>query len=205
MTAQSSLGNEPSYSASFASGIALRIALAQDSVKGLSLIQNVMAVTESKLAELGIMFVESDTVAAYSGGGIGDCAGGPFRMLFGDGDFLGLGNKAAWAAFGLKCWLFLLPALSTVQWFNQTFNAFQSIRKGKKKKTAALVQRLILAILGILQCLLVANLELNASNGALGNFWIAMLFGCVGESLIATFDIRGSTRALLVLALFLFI
>merc|ERR1712139_556661 len=36
VTAMASLGNEPSYAASFAAGIALRIALAQDSIKGLS-------------------------------------------------------------------------------------------------------------------------------------------------------------------------
>merc|ERR1719188_2219363 len=37
VTAMSALGNEPSFSASFAAGIAMRIALAQDSVRGLGL------------------------------------------------------------------------------------------------------------------------------------------------------------------------
>jgi len=205
MSASSSLGNEPSYSASFAAGIALRIALAQDSIKGLSLVQDVVGVVERKLAEVGISYGEGETVAAYSGGGIGDCAGGPFRMLFGDGDFFGIGDKAALGAFALKCWLILIPALSTVQWFCRTYYAFHEIRKKGKKKNTVLVQRLILALLGVLQCLLVANLELNASNGALSSFWIAMLFGCVGESLLGTVDIRGSTRAVIVLVLFLLI
>lgn len=205
VTASSSLGNEPSYSASFAAGIALRIALAQDSIKGISFVQNALGLVEGKLAEVGIMYVESETVAAYSGGGIGDCAGGPFRMLFGDGDFLGMADKASLAALVLKCWLILLPALSTMQWFHKTFNALKELGKGKRKKTATFVQRLVLALLGVLQCLLVANLELNASNGALGNFWVAMLFGCVGESLLSTFDIRGTIRQFLVLILFLLI
>lgn len=196
-TNMSSLGNEPAYASSFAAGIALRIALAQDSVKQLTPFQFAAGQLEVGLRNLGITLVASEEVVAYSGDGIGDCAGGPFRMMFGDG------ASATWAARILKVWLMVLPLMATGQWLLRTIQAGKML--GKRRKTTRFVQRLILFILGLLQCVLLANLELNASNGALGNFWVAMLFGCVGESLMCTFDVRGPVRQIVFLLLFLVI
>lgn len=197
VTAMSSLGNEPSYASSFAAGIALRIALAQDSVRGLGPFQFAARRVESTLRDLGITLVASEEVVAYSGDGIGDCGGGPFRMLFGDG------AQATWAARILKVWLMVMPLMATGQWLLRTIQAGKML--GKRRKTTRFVQRLILFILGLLQCILLANLELNASNGVLGNFWMAMLFGCVGESLMCTYDVRGPVRQIVFLLLFLLI
>jgi len=197
VTAMSALGNEPSYAASFASGIALRIALGRDSVRGLGATKVAAAWLEEQLRALGISMEAADEVVAYSGQGIGDCAGGPFRMLFGDGP------QAQIAATLLKVWLILIPLTSSLQWMQRAFNAARLL--GKRWKTTRFVQRAALAGLGLVQCLLIANCELNASNGALGNFWVAMLFGCAGESLLSTYDIRGSVRQILFLVMFLFI
>ena len=41
VTAMSALGNEPSYAASFASGIALRIAVGQDAFQGMGFVTSV--------------------------------------------------------------------------------------------------------------------------------------------------------------------
>mmetsp|Transcript_34823 Transcript_34823/g.75943 ORF Transcript_34823/g.75943 Transcript_34823/m.75943 type:complete len:693 (-) Transcript_34823:91-2169(-) len=195
VTAASALGNEPSYASSFAAGIALRIALAQDSVRGLGLARTAARFVEGNLRDAGVVLDAAEEVVAYSGDGIGDCGGGPFRMMMGDGP------QAQWCAIALKAWLLLLPALAAAHWLQRTIHAARMI--GKKAKLTRFLQRLILCALGVLQCFLLASTELNASNGALGNFWVAMLFGCAGESLMSTFDIRGPLRQILLLVLFL--
>jgi hypothetical protein len=198
VTAMSSLGNEPSYAASFAAGLALRIALAQDSVRGLSAFTYVANQAEAYLKDVGVSLVSSEEVVAYSGDGIGDCGGGPFRMLFGE-------SMAFWASRILKAWLLLIPLLSAAQWLLRTVHAGRML--GKRHKTTRFVQRVILFIIGLLQCIMLANHELNAANGVLGNFWIAMLFGCAGESLLSTYDVRatGPVRQIVFLLLFLLI
>ncbi|CAK8988079.1 unnamed protein product [Durusdinium trenchii] len=196
VTAMSALGNEPSYAASFASGIALRIAVGQDAFRGLGFVHSLADYFQATLKDLGISLDAADEVVAYSGSGIGDCGGGPFRMLFGDE------TLAAIAAVVLKAWLLLLPALSTAQWFQRTCQASRML--GKRWKMTRFVQRLFLFLLGVLQICLFASSELNASNGALINYWLAMLFGCAGESLLSTYDIRGPVRQIIFLVLFLF-
>mmetsp|Transcript_42668 Transcript_42668/g.117723 ORF Transcript_42668/g.117723 Transcript_42668/m.117723 type:complete len:689 (+) Transcript_42668:111-2177(+) len=197
VTAVSALGNEPSYAASFASGIALRIALAQDSVRGLGPVKLLGQNLEVLLRNSGISLDATEEVVAYSGNGIGDCGGGPFRMLFGDGD------GALWASRSLKAWLMLMPLLAMLHWGWRAALVGKMIRK--RWKLARFVQRIILFLLGLLQCWMLVNMELNASNGALVNFWLAMLFGCVGESLLSTFDIRGSVRQIVFLLIFLLV
>jgi len=197
VTAMAGLGNEPSYAASFAAGIATRIAIGQDSIRGLGLVRNLAGRVDVGLREMGVALDQAEEAVAYSGNGIGDCGGGPFRMLFGDGP------EARWAAFALKMWLALLPFLSTLQWLQRTVHAGRNI--GKKFKLKRFIQRVILCVLGLVQCIMIANVELNASNGALGNFWVAMLFGCTFESFLSTVDIRGPVRQILFLLLFLLI
>jgi len=118
-------------------------------------------------------------------------------MLFGDETW------AAAAAGILKVWLLLLPALSTAQWLQRTIHAGRML--GKRYKLTRVIQRLILCLLGVLQICLFAMSELNASNGALINYWLAMLFGCAGESLLSTFDIRGPVRQIVFLLLFVMV
>mmetsp|Transcript_78995 Transcript_78995/g.189698 ORF Transcript_78995/g.189698 Transcript_78995/m.189698 type:complete len:681 (-) Transcript_78995:65-2107(-) len=196
VTAMSALGNEPSYAASFASGIALRIAVGQDFFQGLGFVRSGADYFQVALKDLGISLDAAEEVVAYSGGGIGDCGGGPFRMLIGDE------TLASIAATTLKAWLLLLPALSTAQWFQRTIQAQRML--GRRWKMTRFIQRLILFLLGVLQICLFATSELNASNGALINYWLAMLFGCAGESLLSTYDIRGPVRQIIFLLLFLF-
>merc|ERR1712203_625071 len=97
---------------------------------------------------------------------------------------LGDTQLAQWAALAIKGWLLLIPLLSTLQWLQRTVTAYRNL--GKKRKATRLVQRAILFLLGFVQCCLFASVELNAPNGPLGNFWVAMLFGCASESLLST-------------------
>merc|ERR1719329_914348 len=116
---------------------------------------------------------------------------------------LGDGSAAVWAARIAKVWLMLLPALSAAQWFQRTVHAGRML--GKRRKLTRFLQRLFLAVFTIAQCILLAQLELNASNGALANFWVAMLFGCAGESLLSTYEVRTPVKQLVFLVLFLLI
>jgi len=197
VTSVTTLGNEPSFAASFGAGIAVRILLAQDTVRGVPLVSFLGEKLEASLKNVGVVLDRADEVVAYSGFGIGDCAGGPFRMLFGDGP------SAAWAAFLVKIWLGLLPALAALHWFHRSVQAGRMI--GKKFKMLRFVQRLVLCTLTCAQCILLVSSELNASSGPLNNFWVAMLFGCVIESLLCTFDVRGTVRHLMFLMLFVLI
>lgn len=196
VTGISGLGNEPSYAASFASGIALRIFLARDSVQGTSVMKQLGASFDAGLKDLGFIMESAEEAVAYSGDGIGDCGGGPFRMMFGE-------DYAAYWALALKAWLMIMPMLSTVQWAQRSLKAGRKI--GRQHKMTRLVQRLTLAGLGLLQCYMICIMELNATNGALGNFWVAMLFGAVAESLLCTYDVRGQIKQLIFLLLFLLI
>lgn len=198
VTAAAALGNEPAFATSFAAGIALRIAIAQDSVRGLQLMKLAASWLETGLHDLGVKLESAEEVVAYSGHGIGDCGGGPFRMLFGDG------SGAHYAALTLKAWLMMMPLLATLQWANRSYQAGKMLgKKWKFSRLTRIGQRAFLCTLGILQCYLIANVELNASNGALANFWVAMLIGAVGESLLSTYDIRGPVRQIVFLLLFI--
>jgi hypothetical protein len=200
VTAVSALGNEPTFATSFAAGIAVRMAMAQDSVRGLQVMKLAASWIESGLYEVGVKLESAEEVVTYSGGSIGDCGGGPFRMLFGDG------AGAAYAALALKAWLMVMPLLATLQWANRAYQASKLF--GRKRRFSRLMrigQRSILCALGALQCVLIASAELNASNGALANFWVAMLAGAAGESLLSTYDVRGPVRQIVFLLVFILI
>lgn len=200
VTSMSSLGNEPSFAASFSSGIALRVILGQDSVQSWSVVQYLSAQGNTGLHNLGVAIDSSEESVAYSGGGIGDCGGGPFRMLLGEGE------AAVWASRAFKAFLIILPALSALQWVQRSWRSFSLLGDKKRRKVLRLMQRTTLAIFGVAQCLFLCLwVELNASNGPLGNFWVAMLFGSVGESLMSTYDCRGTVRQVIFLILFIFI
>eukprot|EP00929_Paragymnodinium_shiwhaense_P053733 TRINITY_DN26913_c0_g1_i1.p1 TRINITY_DN26913_c0_g1~~TRINITY_DN26913_c0_g1_i1.p1 ORF type:complete len:714 (+),score=207.01 TRINITY_DN26913_c0_g1_i1:132-2273(+) len=196
VTCISGLGNEPSYAASFASGIALRIFLAKDGVQTFPIVKYIGSAFETSLRNAGFVMESGEEVAVYSGGGIGDCGGGPFRMLFGE-------EMAGYCAMALKAWLMIMPVLSTIQWAQRSLKAGRMM--GRNHKTMRLLQRVTLCGLGLLQCYMIMTMELNAFNGALGNFWVAMLFGCVAESLMSIYDVRGQVKQLLFLLLFLLI
>mmetsp|Transcript_28850 Transcript_28850/g.66489 ORF Transcript_28850/g.66489 Transcript_28850/m.66489 type:complete len:653 (+) Transcript_28850:121-2079(+) len=192
VTCVAGLGNEPSFAASFAGGIALRMLLAQDSIRSSTLMTVVTNKLEVKLQELGVVVdgAEEAVTAAFD-----DCGGGPFRMLFGDGP------QARVVSLGVKCWLMAIPVLAAMQWFRRMLVARRVL--GKKFKRVRLVQRVILLLVAVVQCILIARLELNAYNGPLANFWVAMLFGCCIESLMSTYDLRGPMRQLIFLLLFI--
>ena len=44
---------------------------------------------------------------------------------------------------------------------------------------------------------------MNGINGPLSGFWISCLIGCVWESLLCTYDIKGPIRQFLFLVVFL--
>ena len=104
--AASQCGNEPGFVTTFAAGVALRYQTYRWTAKLATQIPGVDQITE--MLPANIAFGSLDDVAAQSGGGIGDCGGGPFRMLFGD--------YASSAALCVRLALLVLPLLHATMW-----------------------------------------------------------------------------------------
>ena len=75
-------------------------------------------------------------MAAQSGGGIGDCGGGPFRMLFGD--------YASSAALCVRLALLVLPLLHATMWTTRFLRYAPQV--SHRKYRAAVLERGFLAL-----------------------------------------------------------
>merc|ERR1719461_1200449 len=62
VTAMAGLGNEPSFAASFAAGIATRIAIGQDSIRGLGLVLDLAGQIDVSLRNLGVALDQAEEV-----------------------------------------------------------------------------------------------------------------------------------------------
>lgn len=196
-------GNEPSFCASFAAGVALRMLIYDYVPLGLS---NSLAATVRKSAQLELVGV--DEVAVRAGGGIGTCAGGIVRASLGWVEAPALLPPVAMLA---KCALLLLPTLAAAQWALRCVLLVRRLqREGGREKPRRLAgskellvpvlkRRLLLSALITAATLLLvlhfATFELNAVNSSLGSFLIVALAGCLFESLLATYDVRGRLRS----------
>eukprot|EP00941_MAST-03F_sp_MAST-3F-sp1_P003332 g3332.t1 len=211
------LGNETGFIGTFASGLAGRIfveeyrshsfakacsaqlsyvsflfTLLYDIMK-LGVMKCLEIVGLEMLGEGKIQFSTMEEVALRAGNGIGDCAGGPMRMLF--------GNYAGLFSFLLKGFLLILPVMFTCQW---ALKLKQACRAPKKHFSIYVIcVRSVLCSVGALQCAMLVSHNLNAMNGSLAGFWVVSLFGIVWESLLSTYDVRGPMRQLFFLALFI--
>ena len=116
-----------------------------------------------------------------------------FRML-------GSEATAYWASVCFTIFISILPMLSILQWFSR-LQKERSRKKDKRKgnkgpRRAWIVQHGVLLFGALFNFLLLLQFNFNAINGALPNFWVALMVGAVFESTMSTFDIRGTTRQL---------
>lgn len=209
-TAVSGAGNEPHLTTSFAAGLALRMSAYE------LLPAKLWAPLTRALKAQALEFVGVDAVAARAGSGVGSCAGGPFRATLGWLGWLELPWAGALAA---KVALLLLPILATAQWGLRTVGLLTRLRKELSRQgrparlrtgeflAHVLRRRLIAAAaMTIVTSLLVvyyATYELNAVNGSLGNLLTLALVGCILESLLSTYEVRGRLRSALFFFLFM--
>jgi len=161
-------------------------------------------------------FVGVDEVAVRAFGGVGSCAGGPMRAALG---WLGLSFLPSLAGLVAKCTLLMLPALAAAQWGVRCAGlarrlAREARREGRpaRLRTGELVGRVLRKRLAaaVAMCAATVGLvgfyaryELNALNGSLGNLLTVALVGCVLESLLATYEVRGRLRSAVFFLLFM--
>jgi hypothetical protein len=161
-------------------------------------------------------FVGMDNVAARAHGGIGSCAGGPLRAALG---WLGAPSLPNAAGLLVKTGLLLLPALAAAQWMFRAWSlrrrlAREVSRHGRPSRlpSGELVSRVLRRRLAASAAMAAASLclvffysgyQINGVNGSLGNLLTMALAGCVLESLLSTYDVRGRLRSALFFVLFM--
>jgi len=186
-TSLSRLGNEPPFTASFASGVALRL-LALELMPPAWLPD-----VNAHLAPFNVRFAPVDEIATRSRNGVGSCAGGFFRWMAGD-------TLAAPFALVCKGFLLTLPLLAAAQWILRGARFARRFHRVQARRRA--IASMALGIMGALQVGLLLVFQLNGINGAMPNFWLACLLGVVWESLLSTFNVLGRMRGALMWALY---
>jgi len=203
--------NEPPFCASFAAGLALRIVAYE--VSPASLGEKLRRLLRGQNLEM----VGLDQVAARAGGGVGACGGGPLRAWLGGWGVPALPQLAALACKGA---LLLLPCLAAAQWGLRAAKAWQRLRRegarqggGRRIKISGellapvLRRRCAAAVAMHVSMLLLVGLvsqyELNGINSQLGTFLVLACVGCLFESLLASYDMRGRVRQFIFFVMFM--
>lgn len=208
--AASQCGNEPGFVTSFAAGVAVRFQtfgatgrLTEQVLAGFK--TGFPGVWEQAAAAMpaNLRLATLDIVATQSGGGVGDCGGGPLRVIFGD--------HAQLAAMGLKTVCLVLPTLHASMWLvralgkggsNSTDPNKAPTKKSGGKSTSKLA-RFAMAAVCWAQCFFIATHNFHGIQGHMAGFWVMLLLGAIWESLLCTYDIRGQGRQLLYLIIFI--
>ena len=133
----------------------------------------------------------------------------PLRALLG---WAGGAAAAKWA--GLLAKLVRIWLLAAAQWGVRLYSAArrraaeearQNHRRAAHAQAAQAPRRVgLFGSLALLVGLLCAY-ELNAVNASLGNFLNVALVGCLFESLLATYDVRGRVRQVFFFVIFMFL
>ena len=140
---------------------------------------------------------------------------GPLRALLG---WAGGAAAAKWAGLLAKLVLIWLPALAAAQWGARLYGLSARLAAAPPKKRVKITGELLTRVLrkrlaasafvfGALALLvgLLCAYELNAVNASLGNFLVVALVGCLFESLLATYDVRGRVRQVFFFVIFMFL
>jgi len=205
-------GNEPTFCASFAAGIAMRMFLYEALPPAATGWLAAQTRSATKIELVGV-----DEVAVRASGVVGTCAGGPVRFLLGSISTPSLLQPAAILA---KVVLLCLPALAMGQWATHVVYLTKRIRREnervnerpRKLHTGELLvpvlrrRRLFSVTLLICHAILVvyfAAFNLNAISSSLGSLLIVALSGCHFESLLSTYDVRGRLRSVVFFLLFI--
>jgi hypothetical protein len=122
-------------------------------------------------------------------------------------------------ALAAKCALLLLPALAAAQWALRCAQLVRRLKReaGRTKPrklrsgepvVPVLRRRLVLSLInlccvGTLVGFFAFSYELNGVNSSFGNFLIVALVGCLFESLLSTYEVRGRLRNVVFFGLFM--
>jgi len=204
--------NEPPFCASFAAGLALRIAIYEVCPPWLG--EGLRRLMRSQNLE----YVGLDQVAARAVGRIGSCGGGPVRAALGG---WGVGWLPHVAAIGCKATILVIPLLAAAQWGVRAATAWKRLRRegarqGEKVRRIKMSNELLVPVLRrrcaaavvmhvcmLLLVGLVTQYELNGLNSELGTFLVLACAGCLFESLLSSYDLRGRVRQFIFFVMFM--
>ena len=188
-------GNGPGMLSSFASGVAVRILASMVTPASLAHLAHTAWESLFPADDMLVQFQPSSEVSSWAGGGVGDCGGGPLQMFFSQG--------ASVVDIVLRGFLLVMPVLHAAEW---GITAYRSMTSGKRRGRVARGARNCLFTFGALaQCFIVLKVSLNGLNGSLIGFFVVLVFATHVESLLNTYDVRGSVRQVLNYLLFIFI
>jgi len=187
------LGNSPMFSASFGAGIATRIILAE-AVTGTGLES---WFSDFMMAQFNVMLHNSQEVTARAVEGVGDCAGGPLRMLFGELP------AATLLTLAVKLLLMVIPVLCCLQWASKCYSEIKyysvhdpllagDAQNPSLKSMPRMMLSGWLCMANLAQCYLLWVYRLEAPNGPLGNLWVLVLLGCLFESSLSLYDLTAN-------------
>jgi hypothetical protein len=189
-TAVSRAGNAPGLLSSFASGVAVRIVVGMHVPPAISDAAGGVWEALFPADDMRVQFQPASEVSSWAGGGVGDCGGGPLRML--------LSDLAPVADVLVRAFLIVLPVLHTAQWAAVLHRSlFGASRLSVRRRPLQLVPQLVGVLGALTQCYLVARLTLDGLNGSLVGFFMVLVLASHIESLLNTYDVRGSVRQVL--------
>lgn len=177
-------GNGPALLSSFASGVAVRVLMSMLVPAGAA--EAASSAWEALFPpdEMLVQFQTNAEVSSWAGAGVGDCGGGPLRMFF--------SQSAEVADVCLRSFLIVLPALHALQWSFRVYRAMVSGRR--RRRWLRVCRRVVFAVGAFAQCYLLMRLTLGGLNGSLVGFFAVLVFATHVESLLNTYDVRGSVR-----------
>ena len=125
---------------------------------------------------------------------MGDCSGGPFRMFFDNTDMIVL---------MFRIFLLAIPFAAAVQWTRRLVRVFKT-RGTRRFSTMRLLSCALMSCAMILQLFMILRLSIDGVNGSIVGFYMSLLMGCIWESLLSTYDIRGKFVSFLLLVVLIF-
>ena len=177
--------------ASFAAGVALRMFVHDHAAM---YTQNLL---DSITSSLPVQFISLDAVLTRGGNGVGDCAGGPFRMFFAE-------HNVEYVVLIFRIFLLAIPFAATVQWTRRLIRALGT-RGTRRFSLMRLFSTASMSCVMMLQLFMIVRLSMNGVNGSIVGFYMSLLMGCVWESLLSTYDVRGKFVAFLLLIVLIFV
>jgi len=206
-------GNEPTFCASFAAGLTLRMVAAE------ALPSAVTAELVRLLRRFDLEVIGVDEVSVRAGRGVGSCGGGALRSMLGAYDTSPL--TLSLSSLVVKVFLLMMPALAALQWGLRSAILVRRLRRESQRQGRPKPLRSGEMLVPVLRRRLLASLvmtaamslmifyfcayELSGINGSLGNFLVAALIGCLFESLLATYELQGRLRQFTFFILFMFL
>ena len=102
-----------------------------------------------------------------------------------------------------RIFLLAIPFAAAVQWTRRLVRVFKT-RGTRRFSTMRLLSCALMSCAMILQLFMILRLSIDGVNGSIVGFYMSLLMGCIWESLLSTYDIRGKFVSFLLLVVLIF-